>query len=413
MNKKDINFTKLPDAPGVYVFRGTRKKILYVGKATSLRSRVRSYFGKNLDETRGPLLVKMLDEAKSVTFEQTDSVLEALILEANLIKKHQPQYNSREKDNKSFNYLVITNEVFPRVLVVRGRDLFTSWKEKETKYIFGPFAGGVALKDAMGIVRKIFPFRDACTPCPKESREHKQCTPCFNKQIGLCPGVCTGEVSAKEYARTISNIKLLFEGKKKALLTSLEKDMKRLAKAEQFEAAAVVRSKIFALTHIKETALLGSDYKVSRGGESGRTEAYDVAHISETNRVGVMVVVEEGAAAKKHYRKFTIKTAGAGDTAALQEVLRRRLEHTEWQLPSMFVIDGGTAQKNATQKVLDEYGYKIPIINVVKNEKHKAGRIVGNTALIEKYERDILLANSEAHRFAISFHRQKRRITHS
>ena len=226
MNKKDITKIKLPDAPGVYIFRDAKKKILYVGKATSLRNRVRSYFNTDIKNTRGPLIVKMLEEAQNVDWTETDSVLEALILEANLIKKHQPDHNTKEKDNKSFNYLVITKEEFPRVLVVRGRELFSDWKEKDVKYLFGPFPNGGALKDAMKIVRKIFPFRDTCVPSDNAQTKSK---PCFNRQLGLCPGVCSGEVTKTEYAVIMHHIRLLFEGKKPKLLQELERNMKKAA----------------------------------------------------------------------------------------------------------------------------------------------------------------------------------------
>jgi len=401
MEKADLKKVKLPDSPGVYIFRNSKKKILYVGKATSLKSRVRSYFNSGLDKSRGPIIVKMLEDAAAVEWQETDSVLEALILEANLIKKHQPPANSRDKDNSSFNYLVITNEAFPRILIVRGRELFGSWKEKDFKYLFGPFPSGGILKEGLTVIRKIFPFRDKCEP--------ETMKPCFNKQIGLCPGVCSGAISKTEYAKVIRNVRLLFEGKKKALIQKLEKDMKDLAKLEKFEEAGEIKRQLFALTHIRETSLLGSEYKVSSGDGSGRLEAYDVAHISETARVGVMTVVEDGAVKKADYRKFNIKTEKMGDIAALEEILRRRLEHNEWAPPSVIVIDGGVAQKNAASRVLTEFGYQIPIVNVVKNDKHKAGKLVGNSALIEKLEKEILLANDEAHRFAITFHRQKRR----
>lgn len=401
MRKADVQFSNIPDSPGVYIFRGPRKQILYVGKATSLRNRVRSYFSKDLENTRGPLIVNMLEAARSVDYEATDSVLEALILEANLIKKHQPPHNTRDKDNKSFAYVVITNETFPRILRVRGRELFTTWKERDIKYIFGPFSSGGILKDALSIIRKILPYRDKCAP--------DENTPCFNRQIGLCPGVCTGEVTAREYGKRVQQIRLLLEGKKGRVVAALEKEMKAHAKREEFEKAEEYKRRIFALTHIRETALLGSDYKVSTGAGTGRIEAYDVAHISETSRVGVMVVVTDGKAEKNEYRKFTIRTEQKGDIAALEEILRRRFEHVEWQLPSLIVIDGGVAQKNAAKRVMDEFGFKIPIVNVVKNERHKAARIVGNEALLQTMQDDILLANAEAHRFAVSFYRLKQR----
>tara|TARA_B100000745_G_scaffold94511_1_gene59664 strand:- start:7406 stop:8452 length:1047 start_codon:yes stop_codon:yes gene_type:complete len=343
----------------------------------------------------------MLNEAAGVEFRETDSVLEALILEANLIKKHQPDANVRDKDNKSFNYLVITNEAYPRVLVVRGRDLFSDWKEQNIKYLFGPFPKGGALKEGLKIIRKILPFRDACNP---EDRK-----PCFNRQIKLCPGVCSGEISKTQYAQLIRNIKLLFEGRKERLLLQLEREMKKLAKIERFEEAAKVKQQVLALTHIKETALLGSDYKVSKGGDtSSRIEGFDIAHTGEASRVGVMVAIEDGVANKALYRKFNIRTEKKGDVAALEELLKRRLDHPEWPLPNLLVLDGGVAQKNAAIRILNEFGYKIPIVNVVKNDRHKASKVSGNVALIEKLEKEILLANAEAHRFALSHHRKKR-----
>ena len=188
---------KLPDHPGVYIFRGPKREILYIGKATSLKSRVASYFRRNLMETRGPIIVGMVEVAKTVDFIETDSVLEALILEAHLIKKHQPSFNTKEKDNKSFNYVVITKEDFPRVMTMRGRELGELNLKPNTsnlKAVFGPFPQGSVLREALKIVRKIFPFSDNCRPNQGKS--------CFNAQIGLCPGVCAGTISKAEYAKT-------------------------------------------------------------------------------------------------------------------------------------------------------------------------------------------------------------------
>src|SRR3989344_2275170 len=206
MQRDHLKKSKLPDEPGVYMFK-KGKKILYIGKAASLRDRVRSYFSSDLGKGRAPTIVKMVEDADSVDWQTTDSVLEPLIVEANLIKRHQPPANVDEKDNKSFNYVVITKESppaggFPRVLIVRGRELFQNWKKADIKYLFGPFPGGLSLKEALKIVRKIFPFRDKCLPCVALAKQGKFCRPCFNRQIGLCPGVCSGEMSQEEYAKT-------------------------------------------------------------------------------------------------------------------------------------------------------------------------------------------------------------------
>jgi excinuclease ABC subunit C len=387
---------KLPDEPGVYFFKKGRD-IFYIGKATSLKSRVRSYFSKDIFETRGPLIERMVREATEVDFQKTDSVLEALILEANLIKKYQPAFNTELKDDKSFNFVVITAEEFPRVLVVRGRDLETKWEPDDIKYEFGPYPNGLQLREALKIVRKIFPFSDKCRPGAKK--------PCFDFQIGACPGVCSGTISKKDYQKLIQNIRLFFEGKKNELQKKLAREMKEYAKLQEFEKAEDTKRAIFALNHIKDVSLIKRESKLS----DVRVEAYDIAHISETNRVGVMTVVEDGLPKRGDYRKFKIKNAKAGDTAALREVLERRLAHTDWPLPRLMVMDGGVQQFNIAKKVLEEHGYEIPLVSVVKNERHKPREILGHPQTRRRYESEIILANSEAHRFALNYHRQNRR----
>ncbi|KKT81711.1 MAG: hypothetical protein A3B07_03255 [Candidatus Yonathbacteria bacterium RIFCSPLOWO2_01_FULL_43_27] len=388
---------KLPDAPGVYIFRGPKRSILYIGKAASFKTRVASYFRRDLVETRGPIITGMVKTAKTVDFITTDSVLEALILEAHLIKKHQPPYNTKEKDNKSFNYVVITKEEFPRVVTMRSRELGV--RSDEVKYSFGPFPQGGVLREALSLVRKIFPFRDRCAPNSGK--------PCFNAQIGLCPGVCTGNVSRTEYAKTIRHIKLFFEGKKTALLRALEREMKNSARALKFEEASRFKKTIFALKHIQDVALLKSE--ILPRSDLGRIEAYDIAHISGTNAVGVMVVVEDGEVKKSEYRKFKLRTSTNDDVASLREVLTRRFEHTEWSLPKLIVVDGGTIQMNLALRLMKEWGLAIPVVGVVKDEHHRPREILKNPRSDLGFnERDILLANSEAHRFAIGYHRTLR-----
>ncbi|MDD5068005.1 MAG: GIY-YIG nuclease family protein [Candidatus Pacebacteria bacterium] len=399
MSISQESLKNLPDLPGVYFFR-YEKEILYIGKATSLHDRVKSYFSARLGEARSPLITKMVEKADSIDFQITDSVLEALILEAALIKKHQPKYNTDEKDDKSYNYVVFTKEDFPRILLVRGKNLDSL--DYKVKDIFGPFPNGGQLKIALKIIRKIFPYRDTCTPLQGKL--------CFNAQIGLCPGVCDGRMGKVEYARQITHLKLFFEGKKSTLVRSLEKEMKTLAKNREFEKADKIKKQIFALGHIQDVALLKSDISLIRANKGYmRIEAYDVAHISGTSTVGVMTVVEDGEVKKADYRMFKIRTAKAGsDTGALREVLERRLKHSEWPTANLIVIDGGIAQRNLAEKVLENFGLKTPIINVVKDDRHKPDHFLGDELLARKYKKEILLANSEAHRFAISYHKRVR-----
>lgn len=406
MTKEKLQSTQLPDTPGVYFFLGSKKEILYIGKATSLKNRVKSYFSRDIADKRSKLIEQMVAEAKTVEVTQTESVLEALILESNLIRTHKPKYNTISKDDKSYNHLVITNDEFPRVLVVRGKDLVTIYKEGDIKYHFGPFTSGTLFKEALKIVRKLFKFYDTVQPIGSQKSKMEKGKVDFNRQIGLYPETADKEV----YLKTIRHIKLFFEGKKQKIIDELSKEMQQLAKQELFEEADVLKRKIFALQHIQDVALLKNDIRSFRDENHIRIEAYDVAHMSGKNMVGVMVVVEAGEVQKHEYRKFTITTVThSNDTAALKEILERRLKHREWPLPELIVVDGSTAQKNAAEFMLKKEGLLIPVVAVVKDEHHKPVRLLASKKLLEMHENAILLANAESHRFAISFHREKRR----
>ena len=390
----------LPDVPGVYFFLKTGEKVpLYIGKAASLKERVKSYFGKDLAEARGLHVVHMVDEATHIRITKTDSILEALLLEAELIKRWKPPYNSKEKDDKSFNYVAITDEEYPRVLLVRGKMLRDEGIEKYRK-MFGPFPKGTELKIALGIIRKIFPWRDG--KCAVLSGR-----PCFNRQIGLCPGTCTSEISKKDYARLIAHFSMLFSGKKKTLIRDLEKEMREYAKRKDFEKAACTRNQIFALKHIQDIALLQRDDAHRARGM--RMEAYDIAHLSGTDVVGAMVVLEGGLLAKGEYRKFKIRgSRGNDDVNNLKEVLERRFVHKEWALPEAVIVDGGAGQVNVAKKILKKFGVRAFIIGVVKGKGHKAERFVGPIPYIKRMKDSIVMLNAEAHRFAVAYHKQKR-----
>jgi len=406
MLKTDLTALKLPDAPGVYFFLGSKKQILYIGKATSLKNRVRSYFTEDITEKRSPLIAKMVQEAKTVEYTETDSVLEALILETNLIRTHKPLYNSRSKDDKSYNHLVITDEEYPRVLVVRGKDLTEKFADGEIKYHFGPFTSGSLFREALKIVRKLFKFYDTKAPVGSSTSRLDKGKIDFNRQIGLYP-----EAQSKaEYARTLRHIKLFFQGKKHQIITELERDMMQLAKQERFEEAAAIKRRIFALQHIQDIALIKTDSRVYRDDKRIRIEAYDIAHMGGKDMVGVMTVLESNEPTPSEYRKFKIKTLDdANDPAALKEVLTRRLKHPEWTLPQLIVVDGSTAQKNALELILRQHAMLIPVVGVVKDERHKPIRLIGQKKIIDVHKQAILLANAESHRFAIEYHRASKR----
>jgi len=416
-----MNITKkisnLPKTPGVYEFSDKKGKILYIGKATSLKDRVGSYFLKNAHLDR-PHIEPMIAEIADIKVQETDSVLEALILEANLIKKHQPKYNVMGRDDKSFGYFVITKEKFPRVVIV--------WKTQlgkvSAKKIYGPYLSKHQMNVALKLIRRIFPFH---------SNKQQTEKACLDFQIGKCPGPWAGAISRTDYLKNIHGIEMILQGKKKKLLTELEKQMKVFAKKDEFEKAAEARNRIFALQHIRDVALISEDSKHSMLGapniecwDKFRSEAYDISNIGGDYAVGCMVVFSNGKADKNEYRKFKIKTvSGIDDVAMMREVLVRRFRN-DWPKPDLIFLDGGKSHLNMAQNIIQELKLEIPIIAVAKGPTRKKLDIYQSNFLLtylgrneeirEKYnrilsdERLIERMRNEAHRFAISYHKKLR-----
>jgi excinuclease ABC subunit C len=386
-----------PNTPGVYFYLDKNKKPIYIGRAGSLKKRIASYF-----RTKDLRIAEMMQSAKGLKFKKTKTLLEAIILEANLIKKYWPKYNIQEKDNKSFDYLVITRDKFPKVLTVRGREL-----EKygvENAKIFGPYQSYRLLKTALGLVRKIFPF-GKCQP--------NQGRPCFDYQIGLCPGICIGAISQKDYKKNIDNIALFFNGQKKRLLKKLKKNNPE---------------KIKALEHINDVVLLqGSDRVNSQNrklgeGISGRIEGYDISHLSGRNPVGAMVVFENGEKNPAEYRLFKIKNLknekNYNDVDMLKEVLERRFNHKEWPFPDIVFVDGGLNQVRIAKEILAKRNIFVPVVGLAKTGGHSASAYAADKLIVvnsKKSNRDLLIVSkkifqavrNEAHRSAISFNRRQ------
>ncbi|HEY4507553.1 MAG TPA: hypothetical protein VJJ47_01580 [Candidatus Paceibacterota bacterium] len=422
MTQKDLKKFALPDAPGVYLFK-KGKGILYIGKATSLKDRVKSYFSIDLLATRGPRIVDMVTMATEIEWQETRSVLEALVVEAALIRKHLPAANVKEKDNRSYYFVALTNEPYPALSLVRGRTLefLKSAEARAFKKIFGPFPHGTQLREALEIVRRIFPYRGAkCKPCQLQSPTLSGYRPCFSRQIGLCPGCCTGEITPAEYGKTVRRISLLLDGKIGTLERDLERSMKAAAKARRFEDADLLKRQLFALRHIRDASLIKPE---ELDATSFRVEAYDIAHYSGSQTVGVMTVLEDGWPKKAAYRTFNLRGRHKGDDlAALRELLERRVRHLEWGVPDLVVADGNL-QRALAESVfsvnLPEYIKKRSFVNVlvrkplvvsvVKNERHQVARIDGPKDITLKRKHEILLANSEAHRFAVATLRSRAR----
>lgn len=414
MTSQGITKLNLPDTPGVYTFVDAKGRPLYIGRATSLKDRVRSYFANDLIETRGPRIVDMATRAARLTWRETDSVLEAIILESVLIKRYQPHYNVDERDDKSSQYVVITDEPWPRVFLARARDFDQALTEKTLGYrvkrYFGPYPHGGLIKEALKILRKLFPFKD------KKSFDARH--DAFYRALGRSPR--EDDTNARRrYARTIEYMILFFEGKKDLIRTRIEREMNASAKALKFEDAHYFKKVLYAIDHINDIALIkhrdyesGSREKrgVQPGSRQFRIEAYDIAHLSGTNVVGAMTVSIDGELTPAHYRKFKISKQANNDIAGLVEILSRRLNHSEWTYPDLILVDGNETHRTHAEAVLKARRISIPVIAVTKDERHKAARLIGNPEIVEKYEKQIVALNAEAHRFALAFHRLRRRV---
>ena len=389
-NEKELKFEKklyllgklrkkanlAPKKPGVYFWLGKNQETLYIGRATSLNSRLKQYFQKNIE----PRIAEMVETAVNLRFEETETLLEAIILEAKYIKKYWPKYNVRDRDDRSFIYLVLAKIDFVKPLIIRGRDL-GKFNSKEVD-IFGPYQSFYLLQSALRLIRRVFPY----SLCRAGSGKA-----CFDYQIGLCPGSCVNKISAKDYRKNIERIRLLLSGNKKILIRKLIKDNPVQLKA---------------FKHLQDVSLLGKESDLNQV-QVFRLEAYDISHHSGKENYGSMVVFENGEANKNEYRLFKIKEAPeADDERALLEVLSRRLKHEEWAKPDLVLIDGGSPQIGFLTKALKENNVNLTFVGL---SKYAGDKIVfsqdmkkDKRLLIENLKPILLKAREEAHRFANS-----------
>ncbi|HBU28182.1 TPA: hypothetical protein DEB00_03640 [Candidatus Uhrbacteria bacterium] len=430
---------ELPDEPGVYLYYNVAEKLLYVGKATSLKKRVTSYFSskyQHADDVYARRISKMVSEIATIDYVETPTVIEALVLEANYIRAKQPYYNVLLQDDRSFLFLVFTNEDYPKPVLKRGLELareginpFMTAQEIDAvagdKYlaVYGPFTSPGALRKALELLRKIFPWSE-CEPPSKTGKNR----PCFYAHIKLCPGVCTGMVTRAEYKKTIRGLMRFFDGKKMSVIHQLEKQMKAAAHTLAFEQAGELKRRIFELQHIRDIAVLTRDFSPlpyenpdkDFVNALGRVEAYDISNTAGTHSVGSMVVFESGQPEKSKYRQFKIKTVeGPNDVASLQEVILRRLKRAEtspkaWPLPDVMVIDGGKPQVNAVQAILDQEQVRVPIVGLSKGADRKKDELIYNQSdtflarVVQAQKPLFQKARDEAHRFAQRYHKQLR-----
>jgi excinuclease UvrABC nuclease subunit len=403
----------LPDNPGIYLFYNAKKELVYVGKATSLKNRVQSYF--RLKKVTRPIEA-MMHEVVNIKYQVTDSVLEAVILEANQIKKHLPRYNVLGKDNRSWNYIVITRDEYPEVKTIRQHE-YELKKEKQFAYVFGPYPG-LNTQAALKILRQMFHF-SSCRPGQKR--------PCLYYQMGQCLGVCVRAVTSKEYKqKVITPLVMFLKGEKKKLIVGLEKKMALVSKQEDFEEAGRLRDQLKSLYRIQDITLINKSMvempNVVESEASGgiRIEGYDISNLGATGKVASMVVFDSAGPMKDQYRKFKIKTVeGQSDVDCLEEVIRRRLKHSEWPFPNVFLIDGGRPQVNRVEKVLQELHVMIPVVGIAKGPDRKKNEFTFQkperafVKYVNDHQEILIRVRDEAHRFAITFQKSLRKIKRS
>lgn len=425
----------IPHSPGVYIY-SARGIILYVGKANNLRSRIKSYFAKNI-HTKTKTLMK---EANNLSWEVVGSEVEALIRESELIKKWKPKYNIFMRDDKQYLYVGFGKEKFPKIFITHQPNLVTKLLSDH----IGPFTESVALKSTLKILRRIFPY---CT-C---KQLHK--TSCLNAKIGKCLGFCcvqdteNNDMSERIYSQNIRAIKKILTGKNKSLIKTLEKKMKRLSKTQHYEEAGKIRDqirsleKVFAHSKIikkdvfsdRSRALnaLGNILKIKN---IARIEGYDVSNIHGQHAYGSMVVFVDGFPQTDQYRIYKIRASSfpsksngynlsagkSDDPRMIGQVIERRLKHHEWSYPNVILIDGGPTQLSAALKAYNSSNgrrtsIQIKIVSLAKREEELYLSPHQKPIKIKESSESLysLLTHirNEAHRFAIKYYRKEHKKT--
>ncbi len=410
---------RLPDQPGVYLFTDAQGAILYVGKAVSLRKRVVSYVQRPAELP--PRIAKMMAQVTDVQVRQTTSEAEALLLEAQLIKTHHPRYNVALRDDKAYPVLKITNEPFPRLLVVRR-------KQADGACYFGPYTDATLMHQAVQFLRRVFPLR-TCRTFPK--------TPCLEYHLGQCLAPCAQYINATQYQRIVDDLTAFLEGKRDHLLRDLARRMEQASRDRRFEEAARLRDQIQALTSIitaKEKSLAASPLEQLQAALKlphlpRRIEACDISNIFGDHAVGSMVVFQDGKPHKAHYRRFRIETVqgisaterggpaklrGGDDYRMMREVLRRRYSGTlsaELPPPDLILIDGGKGQLSAACEELSALQRRIPAMGLAKRFEQIFVPGVSEPIVLLPTSPVLHLVQhirDEAHRFAITYHRRLR-----
>jgi excinuclease ABC subunit C len=426
---------KLPRAPGVYLMKDAKGVVLYVGKAKSLRNRVGSYFQERPGDARqrlGDLVGRVAD----VEVVEADSEVDALLMEARLIKDIQPPFNERLRDSKLYPYLEITlGDDFPGVYVTRRRD-------RAKSRFYGPFTDARGLRGAVQLMQPVFRFRTCTLAISADDPKRRFQRPCLLHFIGRCTAPCADRVARGDYRKQIGLLQRFLSGKRKGVLQSLRRAMRTAADAYDYEGAARLRDQLRALEALGKRGSIDFFPEAvqppvidPREGLRRMAELFelpapprtidgiDISHLSGADSVGSVVTFVDGKPFKHGYRRFRIKTIdGIDDFAMMGEVVARRfrrLHREKRPFPDILLLDGGKGQLRAAQEVFDRLGVTPPLaVSLAKREEllyH--GRPAREIALkrsdpalrIFQYVRD------EANRFAVHYHHilRGKRVTSS
>lgn len=354
----------LPAAPGVYFHKNAAGEVIYVGKAAVLKNRVRQYFHNTLKDPKTAALVQEIADTDWIV---VDTEMDALFLESEMIKRYMPKWNILLRDDKTVSYVRIDfkSEV-PYVS-------FTRTPQDDRATYIGPFYGKTPVEKALRILRKIFPYYDKPYTGQKT----------LNTDLGLTPGIEIGKTTPQEYKKNLRKLRLYLEGGRHKLLRELEKQMHAAADAQDYETAAALRQQLYGLKELqkkivfsdKEFMDISSDRALTElqhllhlPQPPRRIEGYDISHQSGQDVVGSMVVFINGVSDRAEYRKFKLRRQQNDDAASLQEVLTRRLKHTEWDYPDLIILDGGAPQVNAVRPLLE--AHHIPFFGRDKSGDH-------------------------------------------
>ncbi len=413
---KNFNIKTIPQNPGIYIFKDKKNKPLYIGKAKNLRKRISQYF-----HTYSLKIKKLLEEAETIEFIETENETSAIFKESDLIKQLNPPYNQLLRDDTKYFYIVFTKEILPKVLITHQPEKF------QAKEIIGPFFEGSSLKTILNTIRKEIPF---CTCQEKHLRS------CLNTNLGLCYGWCClknvkpNQKQTKSYLQNLNLIKEIFVQDLKILKKKILEKIKRLLKKEEIEKADSLRKAYLAIKKIEENQNLIKEEKLFIEHRTKKIleslkrilnlekyphliEVVDISHFSGQEKVGIIVSFLDGIYQPNLLRKFKIKTVfKPDDPRMIYEVLKRRLNHKEWVLPDLILIDGGKIQLKFAKKAVEEKNINLKIIAFAKPKKELYYETDKKINLNEypQLKDFIILLDNKAHQIVIKYHRKRREL---